>query len=107
MNLRALFLALFLVAPAFAAKTEPVPSVKADVVGFAEQREAVEAEMVAGGRFAEITPDARTQVAEAFDRMQAVLDGKASMDALRQRRPRRADQRPGAHQRLVDPGQDR
>lgn len=84
LRLPLIFLACLLSGGAFAAKTEPAPSVKADVIGFGEQRAAVEAEMVAGGRFAEITDDARTKVAEAFDRMQGVLDGKSSMDELRQ-----------------------
>ena len=86
MRLRPLsFLLVFLVsAGALAAKTEPAPSVRADPVGFSDQRAAVEAEMVAGGRFAEITEKARAEVGQAFDRMQSVLEGKASMDDLRQ-----------------------
>ena len=86
MNLRpVLFILVFVLSgAALAAKTEPAPSVKADPVGFADQRIAVEAEMVPGGRFAEISADARAQVGEAFDRMQAVLDGKSTMKELRQ-----------------------
>jgi hypothetical protein len=78
-----LFLLLFSGA-ALAARSQAAPSATADPAGFAGQRAAVEAEMVAGGRFAEITDEARTQVGEAFDRMQAVLAGKASLDELRQ-----------------------
>ena len=84
MRLALLLLSLLFSAAAMAAKTETAPSVKADVIGFGEQRAAVEAEMVAGGRFAEISDDARGKVSQAFDRMQSVLDGKASMDELRQ-----------------------
>lgn len=75
--------ALLLAAPAFAARTVS-QEVKADPVGFADQRAAVEAQMKEGGRFAEITDDARRQVAEAFDRMETVLEGKATMKDLRQ-----------------------
>jgi len=77
------FLVLLLAVPAQAAR-QPASEVKADPVGFADQRAAVEAEMKAGGRFAEISDDARKQVREAFDRMQSVLAGKSSMDELRQ-----------------------
>src|SRR5687768_3553675 len=86
MNLRLplLLLSCLLSGAALAAKSEPAPTVKADVIGFGEQRAAVEAEMVSGGRFAEISDDARAQVAQAFDRMQSVLEGKGSMDELRQ-----------------------
>ena len=76
--------ALFLSAGAWAAKSEPAPSVRADPADFAAQRAAVEAEMVEGGRFAEISDKARADVAAAFDRMQVVLEGKATMDDLRQ-----------------------
>lgn len=79
-----LLLGAFLIAsPAFAARTVS-QEVKADPVGFSDQRAAVEAEMKEGGRFAEITDDARRQVAEAFDRMETVLEGKATMKDLRQ-----------------------
>ena len=86
MDLRpaALLLFFLMAGAASASRTEPAPSVRADPVGFADQRAAVEAEMVAGGRFAEISDKARADVAAAFDRMQAVLEGKATMDDLRQ-----------------------
>lgn len=71
---------------AFAARAEKSAEtlVKADPIGFAEQRETVEGEMKPGGRFAEITDEDRAAVGQAFDRMQAVLEGKQSMDDLRQ-----------------------
>ena len=84
LRLAAALLACLFAAPIFAARTE-APAVKAsDPIGLAGQREAVEAEMKPGGRFAEITDDARKQVDEAFERMQTVLAGKSSMDELRQ-----------------------
>ena len=67
-----------------ARNSPPAELVKADPIGFAEQRAAVEGEMKAGGRFAEISDKDRAAVAEAFDRMAAVLEGKQSMDDLRQ-----------------------
>jgi hypothetical protein len=77
-----LLLVCLFAAPAFAAKS--APAVSADPLGFDEQRAAVEAEMKPGGHFAEIGKDERLQVNEAFDRMQALLAGKSSMDELRQ-----------------------
>ena len=79
----AALLACLLCGPVFAAP-KSTPAVTGDPLAFTEQRAAVEAEMQPGGRFGEIGQDERRQVDEAFDRMQAVLAGKSSMDELRQ-----------------------
>ena len=85
LRLPAALLACLLCGPVFAApKSASAPAVTGDPLAFVEQRAAVEEEMKPGGRFAEIGKDERRQVDEAFDRMQAVLAGKASMDELRQ-----------------------
>jgi hypothetical protein len=81
-----LVILLCLTGSAWGARSNSAPAelVKADPIGFAEQRTAVEGEMKDGGRFAEISDEDRAAVAQAFDRMQAVLAGKQSMDDLRQ-----------------------
>lgn len=79
-----MLLSLTLAVVLAASQKAPETLVKADPIGFAGQRAAVEGEMKPGGRFAEITDEDRAAVDAAFDRMARVLDGKATMDDLRQ-----------------------
>ena len=83
MSLRPLLVALtFAVSgAAFAAKAPP-PSVDADRAGFADQKAAVEHEILKGEHFAEISTEDREAVFAALARMDAIMEGHASAAEL-------------------------
>jgi hypothetical protein len=66
---------------AFAAKTPP-PSVDTGRAGFADQKAAVEHEILKGEQFAEISADDKAQVFAALERMDKVMAGHASAAEL-------------------------
>lgn len=71
-------------APAQASKADH-KDLAFDPVVFAQQRQALEREISTGERYRSIAPADRRQVMDALQRMQANLDGKASLSQLNEK----------------------